>query len=48
MVLVTFQLTPLYTATAEVLIDPRERSVADLDSVLAGGTGRVIYCVKKA
>ncbi|MFP8878513.1 MAG: polysaccharide biosynthesis tyrosine autokinase [Myxococcota bacterium] len=34
--LVTFQLTPLYTATAEVLIDPRDRNVADLDSVLSG------------
>jgi polysaccharide biosynthesis transport protein len=34
--LVTFQLTPLYTASAEVLIDPRDRNVADLDSVLSG------------
>ena len=34
--LVTFQLTPRYTATAEVLIDPRDRNVADLDSVLSG------------
>ena len=34
--LVTFQLTPRYTASAEVLIDPRDRNVADLDSVLSG------------
>ncbi|MCH7599382.1 MAG: polysaccharide biosynthesis tyrosine autokinase [Myxococcales bacterium] len=34
--LVTFQLTPLYTATAEVLIDLRDRNVVDLDSVLSG------------
>lgn len=34
--LVTFQLTPLYTSTAEVLIDLRDRNVADLDSVLSG------------
>ena len=34
--LVTFQLTPLYTATAEVLIDLRDHNVVDLDSVLSG------------
>ena len=34
--LVTFQLTPRYTASAEVLIDPRDSNVADLDSVLSG------------
>ena len=34
--LVTFQLTPRYTANAEVLIDPRDSNVADLDSVLSG------------
>ena len=34
--LVTTQLTPLYTATAQVLIDPRERNVTDLESVIAG------------
>ncbi|HIG10153.1 MAG TPA: capsular biosynthesis protein, partial [Planctomycetes bacterium] len=34
--LVTFQLTPRYTASAEVLIDPHDRNVADLDSVLSG------------
>ena len=34
--LVTFQLTPRYTASAKVLIDPRDSNVADLDSVLSG------------
>ncbi|HJO23094.1 MAG: polysaccharide biosynthesis tyrosine autokinase [Myxococcota bacterium] len=34
--LVTFQLTPRYTANTEVLIDPRERNVVDLESVLSG------------
>ncbi len=38
-ILVAFQLTPLYTATAQVLIDLRERNVADLDSVLSGLSG---------
>ena len=35
-VLVAFQVTPRYTATAEVLVDPRERNVADVEAVLAG------------
>ena len=35
-VLVSFQLTPRYTATAEVLVDPRESKVADVEAVLAG------------
>ena len=34
--LVSYQLTPRYTATAQVLIDPRERNVTDLESVVAG------------
>lgn len=34
--LVTFQLTPLYTATALVLIDPRENNVTDLGVVVSG------------
>ena len=34
--LVTFQITPLYTATAQVLIDVRERRVIDLESVVSG------------
>ena len=35
-VLVAFQVTPRYTATAEVLVDPRERKVADVEAVLSG------------
>ena len=35
-VLVSYQLTPLYTATAQVLIDPRERNVTDLEAVVSG------------
>lgn len=35
-VLVALQLTPRYTATGQVLIDPRERKVVDLESVLSG------------
>ena len=35
-ILVAFQVTPRYTATAEVLVDPRERKVADVEAVLAG------------
>ena len=35
-VLVAYQLTPRYTATSEVLIDPRERKVTDVEAVLAG------------
>ncbi len=35
-VLVAYQLTPLYTATSQVLVDPREPNVVDLDSVLSG------------
>ena len=34
--LVVFQLTPRYTASAQVLIDPRERKVADVEAVLSG------------
>jgi succinoglycan biosynthesis transport protein ExoP len=34
--LVIFQLTPRYTATAQVLIDVRERKVTDLESVVSG------------
>ena len=35
-VLVTFQLTPHYTANAKILIDPLERNVTDLESVVSG------------
>ena len=35
-ILVAFQLTPRYTATTEVLIDPRESKVADVEAVLSG------------
>jgi exopolysaccharide transport family protein len=35
-VVASFHLTPLYTATSQVLIDPRERHVVDQKSVLAG------------
>ncbi len=35
-VLVSYQLTPLYTATVQVLIDPRERNVTDLEAVVSG------------
>ncbi|MCP4907038.1 MAG: GumC family protein, partial [bacterium] len=35
-VLVAFEITPRYTATAEVLVDPRERNVADVEAVLSG------------
>ena len=34
--LVVFQLTPRYTASAQVLIDPREQKVADVEAVLSG------------
>ncbi|MFP6608445.1 MAG: polysaccharide biosynthesis tyrosine autokinase [Myxococcota bacterium] len=34
--LVAFQLTPRFTATTQVLIDPRERKVADVEAVLSG------------
>lgn len=34
--LVVFQLTPLYTASALVLIDPREERVVDLEAVMSG------------
>jgi len=34
--LVVFQLTPLYTATSLVLIDPREQQVIDIEAVMSG------------
>ncbi|MDJ0950967.1 MAG: polysaccharide biosynthesis tyrosine autokinase [Alphaproteobacteria bacterium] len=35
-VLVSFQLTPLYKATALVMLEPRESQVIEIDSVLSG------------
>ncbi|PHR94192.1 MAG: capsular biosynthesis protein [Robiginitomaculum sp.] len=35
-VIVTLQLTPLYTSTASVIIDPQEREVTDFESVITG------------
>ena len=34
--IVVFQLTPRYTATAKVMIDPRENQVLNIDSVISG------------
>ncbi|MEQ8747394.1 polysaccharide biosynthesis tyrosine autokinase [Pyruvatibacter sp.] len=34
--LVVFQLTPLYTASAQILIDPREQQVVDIEAVMSG------------
>ncbi len=34
--LILFQLTPIYTATAVIMLDPRERSVVDIDAVVGG------------
>lgn len=34
--LVVFQLTPLYTATTLVLLDPREQQVVDIEAVMSG------------
>ena len=34
--LVVFQLTPQYTATSLVLIDPREQQVVDIEAVMSG------------
>jgi len=34
--LITLQMTPKFTASAQVMLDPREREVVDLDSVLSG------------
>ncbi|MFC4723677.1 GumC family protein [Glycocaulis abyssi] len=35
-VIVTMQMTPQYTATASVIIDPRQSQVIDIDAVLTG------------
>lgn len=35
-VLVVFQLTPLYTSTALILLDPREQQVVDIEAVVSG------------
>lgn len=34
--LLTFQLTPVYTATASVMVEPRERKVVDIQAVVSG------------
>lgn len=34
--LVVFQLTPLYTASSLILIDPREQQVVDIEAVMSG------------
>jgi len=34
--LIVFQLTPLYTATTLVLLDPREQQVVDIEAVMSG------------
>lgn len=35
-VIYTFQLTPRYTATADVMIDPRKENVVDISAVMSG------------
>lgn len=35
--IITLQITPMYTSTASVIIDPQEREVTDFESVLMGG-----------
>ncbi len=35
-VLVIFQLTPKYTGTVELIVDPRQQQVVDIESVLSG------------
>jgi exopolysaccharide transport family protein len=35
-IIITFQLTPKYTATAEVMLDPRQEKVSDVQEVLSG------------
>lgn len=35
-IVVTFQMTPQYTASAQVMLDPRDREVVDLQAVVSG------------
>lgn len=42
-IIVSFQLTPRYTATVSLMIDPRETKIVDVESVVSGlGTDRAV------